>query len=97
MHNNSNERTLSDLIKEFYEINKGPNYLDEQKIINSWKSIMGAFIASHTTDLNIKNGILFARIDSDSLRSELSFSKSLLIKNLNQVVGKDIVKEVVFK
>ena len=88
-------RPLGDLIKEFYELHKGPDYLEEQRIIQSWPQVVGPFIASHTIDLSIKNKVLFVRVDSDALRSELGYSKSLLIKNLNEVVGKEMVREIV--
>jgi predicted nucleic acid-binding Zn ribbon protein len=68
--------------------------LDEIKLINTWPKVVGPFIASHTIDLSIKNHVLFVRVDSDALRNELGYSKSLLIKNLNDIIGKEIVKEI---
>lgn len=88
-------KPLGDLIKEFYEQYRGAEYLDEVKVINSWPQVVGPFIASHTIDLSIKNRVLFVRVDSDALRNELSYSKSLLIKNLNEMVGKEILSEIV--
>jgi predicted nucleic acid-binding Zn ribbon protein len=88
-------KPLSDLIKEFYELHKGSDYLDEQKAIQCWSNVVGPFIASHTIDLSIKNGVLYVRVDSDALRSELSYSKTLLMKNLNERVGKEVVAEIV--
>lgn len=88
-------KPLGDLIKEFYEQHRGAEYLDEVKLINSWPQVVGPFIASHTIDLSVKNGVLFVRVDSDALRSELSYSTSLLLKNLNEMVGKEMVKEIV--
>ena len=88
-------KPLGDLIKEFYELHRGADYLDEVKVINSWPKVVGPFIASHTIDLYIKNGVLFVRVDSDALRNELNYSKSLLLKNLNDLVGKNIVSEIV--
>ena len=88
-------RPLGDLIKEFYELHKGADYLEEQKVIQSWPQVVGPFIASHTIDLSIKNHVLFVRVDSDALRSELGYSKSLLMKNLNERVGKEMVREIV--
>ena len=88
-------KPLGDLIKEFYEQHRGSDYLDEVKAINSWPKVVGPFIASHTIDLSIKDGRLFVRVDSDALRSELSYSKSLLMKNLNELVGKEMVHEIV--
>ena len=88
-------KPLGDLIKEFYEQHRGSDYLDEIKLINTWPKVVGPFIASHTIDLSVKNGVLFVRVDSDALRSELSYSTSLLMKNLNERVGKEMVKEIV--
>ena len=88
-------KPLGDLIKEFYEQHRGSDYMDEMKAINSWPKVVGPFIATHTIDLSIKNGVLYVRVDSDALRSELSYSKSLLLKNLNEVAGKEILKEIV--
>lgn len=88
-------RSIGELINEFYEQYKGPDYVDELKVLSSWNNVVGPFIASHTIDLSIKNNVLFARIDSDALRNELNYSKSLLMKNLNDLVGKEILKEIV--
>lgn len=88
-------KPLGELIKEFYELHKGPGYLDELKVLDSWKTVVGSFIASHTMDLSIKNHVLFVRVDSDALRSELGYSKSVLIRNLNDRVEKEILREMV--
>jgi len=88
-------KPLGDLIKEFYELHRGADYLDEVKVINAWPKVVGPFIASHTIDTSIKNGVLYVRVDSDALRSELGYSKSLLMKNLNDLVGKEMVTEIV--
>jgi predicted nucleic acid-binding Zn ribbon protein len=88
-------KPLGDLIKEFYELHRGADYLDEVKVINAWPKVVGPFIASHTIDTSIKNGVLYVRVDSDALRSELGYSKSLLIKNLNDMVGKEMVTEII--
>lgn len=86
---------LGDLIKAFYAQHKGPEYVDELKILSSWPQVVGPFIAKHTIDLSIRNKVLYVRVDSDSLRNELSYSKSLLLKNLNELVEKEYLTEMV--
>ena len=61
--NDSNTQHLSDLIKMFYERTKGPDYQYEVRIVQSWEKVVGKFIASHTTDIFIRNGILHVRIN----------------------------------
>ena len=92
-----NQSTVGELIKAFYEEKRGPGYLDEVKIIKGWSGVVGPFIAQYTKDLFIKDGVLIVRLTSDSLRTELGYSKSLLLKNLNNLVGYDLLKDIVFK
>lgn len=92
-----NQSTVGELIKAFYEAHKGASYLDEQRIINGWSSVVGPFIAQYSRELYIKEGVLFVKITSDSLRTELSYSKSLLCKNLNALVGYELLSDIVFR
>lgn len=92
-----NVQKLGDLIREYIQMHKGPDYLDELKVINSWKTVVGPFIASHTIDLAIRNKMLFVRVDSDALRMELSFSKSLLKDNLNAQAGSEVITDIVLQ
>ncbi len=88
-------KPLAELIKQFYEMRRGAGYLDEVKVINSWKQVVGPFIASHTIDMNIRNGVLFVRVDSDALRVELNYSKTMLMNSLNSIAGRDVISEIV--
>lgn len=94
--NDPNQNTVGELIKAFYEERKGPDYLDEQSIVKGWPSVVGPFIAQYTRDINVKNGILKVQLTSDSLRTELSYSKSVLLKNLNALVGREVIKDIAF-
>ena len=94
--NDPNQNTVGELIQAFYAEHKGPDYYDEQKIIKGWNAVVGPFIAQFTRELYIKDGVLFVKLTSDSLRSELSYSKSVLQKNLNNIVGREVVTDIVF-
>ena len=88
-------KPLGDLIKEFYAQHKGPDYMDEIRAVNSWAEVVGPFVAAHTIDISIKNKVMYVRVDSDVLRTELSYSKSLLVKKLNDMLGKEILNALV--
>lgn len=94
---NSNEQSLSNVIKQFLQVYNLESKLDEIKIIDSWKKVVGKMIHAHTMDLSIENSILFVKVDSDALRNELTYTKSLIIKNLNQEAEKEIIKDIVFR
>lgn len=90
-------QTLAEVIKEIFAEKKGEDFLDEMRVIDSWKSIVGDYTASHTTDLSIRDGVLYACIDSAALRNELAYSKSVLVRNLNAVAGRDLLKDIIFR
>lgn len=92
---NEDGYTLGELIKEFYRRHNKENGLEEAKILKGWRSVVGDFISTHTLDLRIINNVLYVKVDADSLRHELLYSKSILLRNLNKIAGKDILKDIV--
>lgn len=90
-----NLTTLGEMIKAFYHDNHRDNALDEQRILDSWNDIVGDFIAAHTLQKSIKNGIFYVKVDADSLRNELLYAKSMLLKKLNSRAENEILKDIV--
>lgn len=90
-----NLTTLGEMIKAFYHDNHRDNALDEQRILDSWIEVVGDFIAAHTLKKSIKNGIFYVKVDADSLRNELIYAKSMLLKKLNSKVENEILKDIV--
>lgn len=89
-----NMTTLGDMIKAFYHDNHRDNALEEQVILDSWKDVVGDFINAHTLKKNIKNGVLYVKVDADSLKNELLYAKTMLLKNLNSKVESEILKDI---
>lgn len=90
-----NLTTLGEMIKAFYHDNHRDSALDEQRILDSWNDIVGDFIAAHTLKKSIKNGVFYVKVDADSLRNELIYAKSMLLKKLNSKVENEILKDIV--
>ncbi|MBQ4205209.1 MAG: DUF721 domain-containing protein [Bacteroidales bacterium] len=90
-----NLTTLGEMIKAFYHDNHRDSALDEQRILDSWNDIVGDFIAAHTLNKSIKNGVFYVKVDADSLRNELVYAKSMLLKKLNSKAESEILKDIV--
>lgn len=69
----------------------------EQKIIRLWPEIMGPQIAEMTTNIYIKNKILYVSVSSSVLRNELLMCRSTLLKSLNKRVGADVITNVMVR
>jgi hypothetical protein len=69
---------------------------DETQIVQSWGEIMGLPIAEKTTQIYLKDKILYVRIISAPLRNELQMSKNKIVFLLNQKFQYDIIKDITF-
>jgi hypothetical protein len=45
----------------------------------------------------IQNDVLHIRLNSSTLRQELSYKKTDLIKELNEMVGKQVITDIILK
>ena len=90
-----NLTTLGEMIKAFYHENQRDDALDEQRILDAWKEVVVEFINAHTLKKTIKSGVLYVKVDADSLKNELLYAKSMLLRKLNSKVEKEILKDIV--
>ena len=90
-----NLTTLGEMIKAFYHENQRDDALDEQRILDAWKEVVGDFINAHTLKKTIKSGVLYVKVDADSLKNELLYAKSMLLRKLNSKAEKEILKDIV--
>ena len=93
----SNDRPLGDVIREIMRKYKLEEHLEETKLIDNWSAVCGPMIAGHTTSINIRDHILFVRVDSAALRQELQYNRESLLSKLNRTAGKEIIRDIVFR
>ena len=90
------EQRINDLIRQFVASNGKDDLFRERKVLSIWPSVMGDYIANNTSSVSIKQGVLYVKVLNASLRFELNTSRSLIIKKLNDAVGGEVVKSIVF-
>jgi len=93
----TNTQKLGDAIKEVMRLNGMEEKIDEHTLIRSWEKTVGPLISRHTTEIFISGKKLFVKVDSSPLKQELLYSRTKLIDDLNQQVGKVVIEEIVLK
>ncbi len=89
---------LSDLLKTFVDENKlDKKGLDQVKIRDIWNSQMGPAIEKYTTNIKLKNEVLYVQLSSSVLREELSYGKEKIIRILNEEMGKELIHKLVLR
>ncbi len=89
--------SLAEAIKDYIgEMNLGKK-LSEVDIINSWEEIVGKAIASRTSKIYIRDGVLFVHLKSSVVRNELLMLREALREKLNEKAGSEIIKDIVLR
>jgi predicted nucleic acid-binding Zn ribbon protein len=71
--------------------------MSENRLLNSWEDLLGKSVAKATRELYIKDQVLFVQLRSSIVRNELLMIKTDLIKRLNEVAGRDVIKDIVLR
>ena len=93
----SNTQRISEVLKSYVQENNLEQKLSELDLIKSWESVVGKTVARYTSDLFIQNATLFVKTSSPVVRNELLMIREEIRLRLNEVVGREIVKTIVFK
>lgn len=95
MKRENNQIKIGDALNELMDQYKLKGKLNEIKLYEAWDNILGKAIANHTVSKHLYEDKLLIKLDSAALRNELSYSKSKLVKSLNDAIGFEIVRELV--
>jgi len=93
----SNTQSISSVLKSYVRENNLERKLNELDLIKSWESVMGKTVARYTGNLYIQNNTLFVETTSPIVRNELLMMKEEIRVRLNEVVGQELVKTIIFR
>jgi predicted nucleic acid-binding Zn ribbon protein len=90
-----NEQPLKAAIEEFLDRFHLRDKLNQAKVIQSWEKVVGKMVAKNTSQLHIRNGVLYVKVNSAALRNELLFARNKIIDALNREAGSVVIKDMV--
>lgn len=71
--------------------------IKEQYIYIVWQEEVGENVSAHAKPAFFKYGKLFVNVDSSAWLNELKFMKEKIVKKLNEKLGINKVREIIFK
>ena len=89
----SAEEVIGKILKG-YRLDQG---IDAVEVRNVWYPEMGNGVKSYTREVAFRKNTLFVSLTSAVLREELSYGKQLIIKKLNEALGKEMITEIIFR
>lgn len=97
MKRNNENMSIGDALKDFVSKNKLQTGLDKVNVKDVWNQQMGSAIEKYTTAIKLEGSTLFVQLSSSVLREELGYGKEKIIRNINEALGKDLVKKLVLR
>lgn len=92
-----NTQEIRSVLDSFFEQNpKMADKLAEVRLIDSWKTVLGASVSRFTDNLFIKKRTLYVRLTSSVLKNELSMYREQLILKLNAEAGREVIDSITF-
>lgn len=90
-------KSIAEIIGDFMQQEDIEDAVLEQKALRLWNQVVGPGINRMTTERYVENGVITMKISSAALRNDLMLSRSNIIAQLNQLIGKPVIKEIIFR
>ena len=72
--------------------------LHESEVIDAWSNIVGEFIATHSSPVALREGVLYVRVLQPALHYELEqISKINILRKLKRRFGGKVIRDVRFR
>jgi len=90
-------KSIAEIIGDFMQQEDIEDAVLEHKALQMWHQVVGNVVNRMTTERYVENGVITVKISSAALRNDLMLTRTSLIDQLNQLVGKPVIKEIVFR
>ena len=88
---------MGELLEEFFQRPYVAAKVAEVKLPDTWRAVVGDHIADLTTELRLDKHILYVRIQSSVVRSELFYQREALKEELNRRSGIRCINAVIIR
>ena len=88
---------VGDLLDEFFSRPYVAAKVAEGRLPDTWREAVGSAVAAVTTELRLKNRILYVRVRSSVIRSELFYQREALRDRINEFAKIKLVNAVIIR
>lgn len=86
--------SIADVLGQFLRDEGLETPLLEHRAIQAWPEVMGQAIARYTSDLRIRNGVLYVKVSSAPLRQNLQMAHKNIAERINAHVHSHVLSDV---
>ena len=90
-------KSIAEIIGDFMQQEDIETAMLEHRALQHWVNVVGPGINRMTTERYVENGVITMKIASAALRNDLMLSRSAIIEQLNKLVGKPVIREIILR
>ena len=84
------------ILDDFFEQNPDlADKLAETRLMDSWTAVLGSSVSRFTDNLYIRKRVLYVRLTSSVLKSELMLCREQMISKLNNRAGRNVIDNII--
>ena len=87
-------KNIKDLVMQNLRENGLETPLLQKRLVDAWPEVAGPSVARFTREVSIYNQVLYVKLSSPVLRTELSMRRQTFIDKLNHIVGARIITDI---
>ncbi len=88
---------IGEVLDEFFKRPYVAAKVAEGKLPDTWRAVVGDQVADLTTELRLENHVLYVRLQSSVIRSELFYQRDALRDEINRRSGVRLVNVVIIR
>ena len=93
----SNTQPIHEVIRDLLREMDIDRKLKEVSLVSQWETMMGRNVALRTSQIYIRNRILYVHVTSSVLKSELLMMRQVITDKLNENAGERLIERVVIR
>lgn len=93
----TNAKPIGEIIEGFLQQEHLDTQLDEHRASALWPQIVGPGINRYTISRDVRDGVMYVRLSSAPLRNELMLNRSTLVDHINKALGRQVIRDIVFR
>jgi DNA-binding XRE family transcriptional regulator len=92
----SKSEKLGEIVNQILRLNGLETPLNQYRVIEVWKNTIGKSFEKYTENIFIKNQTLYIKLNSSTVRNELSMHQKTLTERINSEVKAQVIANIVF-
>lgn len=91
------ELSIQEAMQLFLRQSRLKNGIQAVRIESLWEEMMGKTISKYTEKIQIINQTLFITTSVAPLKNELLYQKEKIIQRVNEMMGENVIRDVVIR